>query len=219
MDQQKLSMADTTRRGAALRALAAERLDPWGLPSPLGGGSDLELNPDLTLGPLDELNAAAVLVPLIERHDGISVLLTRRSDTLRSHRGQIAFPGGRLDPGEAPWQAALREAEEEVGLDRSLVTLAGLSTPYKTGTGYHITPVVGFVDPAFTPRPNPDEVADVFETPFDFLMDAANHERELREFPMGRRWVYSITHNERVIWGVTAAMVRELSRRLFGAAD
>lgn len=207
-----------TLRGAELRAFVAGRLDPW---DGLGGAltparSDLDLNPDLEFG-AETLREAAVLVPLIEREEGVSVLLTRRSDNLRRHKGQIAFPGGGVDPGETPWQAALREAEEEVGLGRDLVSLAGLSTPFKTFTGYHVTPVVGFVQPTFVPRPNPGEVAEVFETPFDFLMDAANHQRELREFAVGgRRWVYSITHEERVIWGITAAMVRELHRRLFG---
>ena len=93
---------------------------------------------------------AAVLVPLIDRPEGLSVLLTRRTDHLRSHAGQIAFPGGRADPGETPWETALREAHEEVGLDPALVALAGLSDAFWTRTGYVITPVVGFVDPALT---------------------------------------------------------------------
>lgn len=204
-------------RGAELRAFVAARLDSWEHPPALDARSDLDLNPDLEVGDYEGLRAAAVLIPLIEREEGVSVLLTRRSDTMRRHRGQIAFPGGGIDPGETVWQAALREAEEEVGLDRALVALAGLSTPFKTLTGFHVTPVVGFVDPAFVARPNPDEVAEVFEAPFDFLMDAANHQRELRQFSVGpERWVYSITHNERVIWGITAAITRDLYGRLFG---
>jgi len=219
MDPGSISKAGPILRGAELRAYVAGRLDPWDRPAPAAIRSDLDLNPDLDFGEPED-RAAAVLVPLVERAEGISVLLTRRSDNLRKHRGQVAFPGGGIDPGEAPWQAALREAEEEVGLDRSLVSLAGLSTPFRSLTGFHITPVVGFVSPTFIPSPNPDEVAEVFETPFAFLMDAANHERELREFPVGpSRWVYSITHNERTIWGITAAMVRELYRRLYGGDE
>jgi len=205
--------------GPALRDHVRSRLDSWEYP-PAQAGSDLDMNPTLVLEEPSELRAAAVLVPLVERSGGLNVLLTRRADTLRRHTGQIAFPGGGIDLGETPWQAALREAHEEVGLEPAMVELAGMSTPFTTLTGYHVTPVVGFVHPDFQARPNPDEVAEVFETPFDFLMDAANHQRELREFPQGpTRWVYSIRHDERVIWGITAAMVRTLYERLFGQDD
>ena len=162
---------------------------------------------------------AAVLVGLIDRPQGCTVLLTRRADTLRNHTGQIALPGGRRDPGETPWETALREAEEEVGLDRRFVSLAGLSTPMVSGTGYLITPVVGFIREGFRLEANPDEVADVFETPFGFLMDPANHER--REYDLGggqRRGYYAMTHEDRFIWGVTAAILRALYERLYGAA-
>jgi 8-oxo-dGTP pyrophosphatase MutT (NUDIX family) len=193
-------------------------LDSWEHP-PAGdlARSDVDLNPGVELGAYEGLRAAAVLIPLIERTDGVSVLLTRRSDALRRHSGQIAFPGGGIDPGETAWQAALREADEEVGLPPGMVELAGLSTPFKSLTGFHVTPVVGWVDPGFEPRPNAAEVAEVFETPFDFLMDAANHEKVLREPPGGAaRWVYSIRHRERVIWGLTAALVADLHERLVG---
>lgn len=206
--------------GPGLRARIKARLDPWDRPQTGVSRSDVDLNPDIDLGAFEGLKAAAVLICLIERPAGLSVLLTRRSDTLRKHKGQIAFPGGGIDPGEAPWQAALREADEEVGLPAGQVELVGLSTPFTTLTGFHVTPVVGFVDPAFVARPNPDEVADVFETPFAFLMDAVNHVRVLRDFPVGpSRWVYSISYNEWVIWGITAAIVRELYERLSGADD
>jgi len=161
---------------------------------------------------------AAVLVPLIDRPEGLSVLLTRRTDHLRSHAGQVAFPGGRADPGETPWQTALREAHEEVGLDPALVALAGLSDAFWTRTGYVITPVVGFVDPALTLAPNPDEVADVFEVPFAFLMDVTNHQSQTREFPDGRtREVWAMPYGDWHIWGVTAMLIRALRERLYDA--
>ena len=162
---------------------------------------------------------AAVLAALIDRPGGVSVLLTLRTAHLRRHAGQIALPGGRADPGELPWQTALREAHEEVGLDPALVELAGLSDPFWTRTGYVITPVVGFVSPSFQPRPNPEEVAEVFEVPFDFVMDAANHHSTMREFPDGVvREVWAMPYQDRHIWGVTAMLLRDLHARLYGAA-
>jgi 8-oxo-dGTP pyrophosphatase MutT (NUDIX family) len=162
---------------------------------------------------------AAVLVPLIERPEGLSVLLTLRTLHLRRHAGQIAFPGGRADPGEAPWETALREAWEEVGLAPVLVEVAGLSEPFWTRTGYVITPVVGFVSADPVLKPNPDEVAEVFEVPFDFLMDAANHQSSLREFPDGvTREVWAMPYEGRHIWGVTAMLLRALHERIYGAA-
>lgn len=213
-------MLDSGPSIAELRARLVARLDSWEHPPADDlSRSDVDLNPNLELGTYDGLRAAAVLVPLVEREAGVHVILTRRADTLRRHSGQIAFPGGGIDPGETAWQAALREAHEEIGLAPDRVELAGLSTPFKTLTGFHVTPVVGWVDPSFEPVPSPGEVAEVFETPFDFLMDAANHERVFRETGRGpSRWVYSIRHNERVIWGITAAMVADLAGRLFGEA-
>jgi len=181
--------------------------------------SDFDLNPEMAPKGAAALTPAAVLVPLVEREHGLSVLLTRRSDTLRRHTGQIALPGGRMDAGETPWEAALREAEEEIGLARHLVEVAGLSTPYRTGTGYLITPVVGFVTPPVDLTPNPHEVAEIFETPFGFLMDPANHERRHYDQPTGeRRYFYAITHEERTIWGATAGVLRALYDRLYGAS-
>ena len=165
------------------------------------------------------LTPAAVLVALVEREAGLTVILTRRSDALRKHTGQTALPGGRVDLGEAPWQTALREAEEEIGLHPSFVSLVGLSTPYRTGTGYLITPVVGFVRAGFDLRPNPAEVADIFETPFGFLMDPQNYEEKVHRTPSGEaRRFYATTHDDRYIWGATAGVLRALYERLYGAA-
>jgi 8-oxo-dGTP pyrophosphatase MutT (NUDIX family) len=162
---------------------------------------------------------AAVLAGLIDRPEGFSVLLTLRTAHLRSHAGQIALPGGRTDPGERPWETALREAHEEVGLDPKLVEVAGLSDPFWSRTGYLITPVVGFVQPDFQLKPNPDEVADVFEVPFAFLMDAANHQSSLREFPDGSvHETWDMPYEGRRIWGVTAMLLRDLRTRLYGVA-
>jgi 8-oxo-dGTP pyrophosphatase MutT (NUDIX family) len=189
-----------------------ERYDPAADPA-----SDRDLNPEIPL-PIDGLKPAAVLAPFVERAEGLTVLFTQRADQLRKHAGQIAFPGGGCDPGETPWQAALREAHEEVGLDPALARVAGLAKPYRTITGFHIVPVVAFVQPTARFTPNPGEVADVFEVPFSHLMDPANHERRHREAPPGPpRWYWAITWRERVIWGATAGMVRGLYERLEAA--
>nr|WP_309087751.1 CoA pyrophosphatase [Phenylobacterium sp.] len=209
-------------RGRDLKAWIADHLDPLhhgGAVAGMKRRSDFDLDPSGAAAPDEILTPAAVLIGLVERDVGYTVLLTRRADTLRRHTGQVALPGGRQDPGETPWETALREAEEEIGLERRFVTLAGLSTPYQTGTGYLVTPVVGFVAPGFTLTPNPDEVADIFETPFGFLMDPANHEEHERALPNGEtRRFYAMTHDERVIWGATAGILRALYDRLYGAA-
>ncbi|MDB5479804.1 MAG: MutT/nudix family protein [Caulobacteraceae bacterium] len=208
---------------ADLRDWISARLDPLDESWACGDWGERETRSDFDLGqgppPPDgaPLKDAAVLVALVERPAGLSVILTRRADTLRSHTGQVAFPGGRCDPGETPWATALREAHEEIGLEPSQVTLAGLSSPYRTGTGYHVVPVVGFVTPPFTLSPNPDEVADIFETPFLFLMDPANYEQRQGKSPAGEeRRFYAITWEDRLVWGATAGMLRALHDRLEG---
>jgi 8-oxo-dGTP pyrophosphatase MutT (NUDIX family) len=210
------------RSPAEVRRWITSHLDPLDT-SILGGmevRSDLSLDPARASDNTVAWTPAAVLVGLVEREAGYSVLLTRRADTLRRHTGQVAFPGGRCDPGETPWETALREAHEEIGLDPALVELAGMSTPYRTaGTGFQITPVVGFVEPGFTLTANPDEVAEIFETPFGFLMDPSNLEQQERETPAGdRRRFYAATWEGQYIWGATAGMLRALYDRLYGAA-
>jgi len=206
--------------GSDLRDWIADHLDPLGDHACEGGPRSSDGDLDGWSGmPVDQLTAAAVLIGLIERDHGLSVLLTRRSDTLRNHTGQVALPGGRQDPGEKPWQTALREAHEEVGLEPHFVSPVGLSTPYQTGSGYLITPVVGFVRPGFTLTPNPGEVADIFETPFSWLMEPANYQQQERQLPSGEtRRFWATTHDDRYIWGATAGILRALRERLYGAA-
>lgn len=217
-DQANLSVASALPEGAALREFIAARLDPLDAPfAQPAFRSDLDLNPDLvTPAPAEGYTSAAVLIGLVPRPAGLSVLLTRRADGLRRHAGQIAFPGGRSEAGEAPWQTALREACEEIGLRDDQVELAGLSTSFRLLTGYDVTPVVGFVEADFEPVSDPSEVAEVFEAPFAFLMDPANHVRRLREQPGPPRWHYVITYGEHLIWGATAAMLKALLDRLEG---
>lgn len=204
--------------GEALKARLRDRLTPvesW-RPDQAAAKSDFDLNPGVDFGQR-ELRPAAVLVPLIARPEGVSVLLTRRADTLTKHSGQIAFPGGRLDPGETAVEAALREAREEVSLDSGLVEVLGLGDAYETGTGFLITPVVGWLNAPPVVRPSEAEVADIFETPWDFLMDAANHRRDFLDMDDGdRRWFWAMPWEDRYIWGATAGIIRALRVRLYG---
>ncbi len=183
--------------------------------------SDYDLNPEMR--PASRvLRQAAVLVPIVVRAEGATVLLTRRSDTLNSHTGQVAFPGGRLDSGETALQAALREAHEEIGLLPERLRPIGLSDSHETGTGFRVTPVVAMLEPPFDLTLNPDEVADVFETPWDFLMDEANHRRESMIWQGAERFFWAMPWDdagiERYIWGATAGMIRALRTR-FTRAD
>jgi 8-oxo-dGTP pyrophosphatase MutT (NUDIX family) len=169
--------------------------------------------------PLTEDRPAAVLVPVIARPREITVLLTQRAAHLRRHASQIAFPGGRVDAGDgSPLEAALREAEEEVGLARRYVAPLGYLDTLRTGTGFSIVPVVGWVEPGFTITPDPAEVADVFEVPFRFLMDVGNHQRQMRDGPGGPWEVYAMPYGDRHIWGATARIIRNLYEKLYGEA-
>ena len=161
-----------------------------------------------------QFRAAAVLVPIVEHQDGAHVLLTRRADHLGQHSGQVAFPGGKVDGGETATEAALREAEEEVGLDRSHVEIAGYLDVYETGTGFRILPVVGFVVPGFQLTVSEAEVAEVFEVPLSFLLDGHNHERHNVMWQGKRRHYYAMPYKSHYIWGATAGMIRNLYERV-----
>jgi 8-oxo-dGTP pyrophosphatase MutT (NUDIX family) len=158
-----------------------------------------------------KITRAAVLIPLLLRGEGLSVLLTQRTDHLHDHAGQISFPGGRMDPGDAnPHDTALRESEEEIGLDRAAVEIIGNLPQYLTVSGYSVTPVVGFVKPQAEYALDAFEVADVFEVPLHFLMDPANHQVRIWESDRGSRRFYSMPYENRFIWGATAGMLRNL---------
>jgi 8-oxo-dGTP pyrophosphatase MutT (NUDIX family) len=158
-------------------------------------------------------SAAAVLIAITDR-PAPGVILTVRREHLRTHAGQIAFPGGRVEPGEAPVEAALREAQEEILLDPESVDLVGELEPYRTVTGYVITPVIGVIPPDLPLQPHEHEVAEWFEAPLDFLLDASNQRRQTALFQGRERHYYEIDWKGRRIWGATAAMIVNLSRRL-----
>ncbi len=177
---------------------------------------DHDLNPGMTL-PSTALRPAAVLVPLVDRPEGMSVLLTQRTAHLSAHAGQIAFPGGRLEPEDPDAAAAaLRETEEEVGLPREHVSLIGRLDTYVTGTGFEITPVVGIVSTPFTLTVDPFEVADVFEVPLSFVLDPNNHRRTERIFEERRLVFFVLPYEDRNIWGATAGMLVNLAEVLAG---
>lgn len=159
---------------------------------------------------------AAVLVPVISHRNAPTLLFTERSKHLKNHAGQIAFPGGKIDAtDQGPIAAALREAEEEIGLDPSLVEPVGYLDPYLSSSGYRIIPVVAMIPKPFTLTLNKDEVETVFEVPLGFLMDPANHEIHEREWRGAQRRYFAMPYGERYIWGVTAGIIRALYERLF----
>jgi 8-oxo-dGTP pyrophosphatase MutT (NUDIX family) len=200
-----------------LRERAAARLHR--APAPAAGRSDDDLNPEARIIPADAIpRPAAVLVPLVARDGGLTVLLTQRTDHLARHAGQVAFPGGRIDEGdEGAVEAALRETEEETGLARAFVDPLGFLDTYLTSTSYAVVPVVGLVQPGFTLNPHEGEVADVFEVPLPFLMDPAHHERHFRDWQGKRRYYYAMPWQDRYIWGATAGMIRNLYSLLYAS--
>ena len=160
---------------------------------------------------------AAVLVPIVIRPAGLTVLFTQRTLNLKSHSGQVSFPGGRAEPDDpSPEFTALREAEEEIGLSRVKVEVVARLADYLVRTGFRVTPVVGLLTPPLALVPDSREVADVFEVPLAFLLDPQNHRRETRELSGRTVGFYVMNYGERTIWGATAGMLVNLSRQLAG---
>lgn len=179
--------------------------------------SDFDLNPEMRR----ELEAvprrhAAVLVPIVDHASSATVLLTQRTEDLPSHPGQISFPGGKVERRDrTPVETALREAQEEIGLEPGLADIIGFLDPYETGTGFRILPVVAVVEAGFDLNPDPTEVAEAFEVPLEFLMQAENHKRHSREWKGTLRRYYAMPYGERYIWGATAGMLRNLYEWLY----
>jgi 8-oxo-dGTP pyrophosphatase MutT (NUDIX family) len=164
-----------------------------------------------TYAPPTSYTRAAVLVPLVEHADGYAVLLTQRTAALNKHAGQVAFPGGRMDPEDVDEVAcALRETREEIGLAPDKVEVLGRLGSWTTGTGFDITPIVGAVSPPLDLKPDPAEVAAIFEVPLAFFLDPANHRRVVYEFSGVSRAFYEMPYGDRYIWGATAAMLINL---------
>ena len=178
-----------------------------------GHGVELpDLRSDASFAP-PEVRPAAVLIAVTDRTEP-GVILTHRPDTMRAHAGQVAFPGGKLDPGEDAVEAALREAHEELSINPSEVRVIGVSDRFVTGTGYDVTPVLALVSPNIAIKPDPVEVAGWFEAPLGFLLDPANHRHKEGQWRGHLRPYLEIEWQGHRIWGVTAAIIANLSRRL-----
>jgi len=197
------------------RAIAKRLLDMPGA-NPLNGDFRVGGWPD----PEGLTQAAAVLVPIVDRADGMTVLLTQRTDHLHHHPGQVSFPGGRVEANdEHPVATAIRETEEEIGLDRQFLEVAGYLDLYKTVTGFLVTPVVAFVKTGFKLALDTFEVAQAFEVPLDFILDPANYRLESRIVNGAARRYYVIPYEDHNIWGATAAMLVNLGEKLRAEAD
>jgi 8-oxo-dGTP pyrophosphatase MutT (NUDIX family) len=205
-------------RPAARIERLARALHPLAQP-PAGAGWNHEELADLLPDGGRSLTPAAVLVGLVDRGAGPQVLLTRRTEALRHHAGQISFPGGRIEAGDQdPAAAALREASEEIGLAQELAQSLGYLDPFVTITGFHVFPLVARIDAAFAARPDPGEVDEVFEVPLDFLMHAGNAHSIEVEYRGGRRALLEFQYGPYRIWGATAAVLVNLRKRLEDSA-
>ena len=177
--------------------------------------SDYDLNPDAQPSPDRTLRSAAVLIPVIDRPAEAGVLLTKRSSALKHHPGQIAFPGGKVDEtDDGAVDAALREAGEEIGLDRRHVAVLGTLPPHETVTGFQVTPVLALVTAEFKARPEPWEVEEAFEVPLDHVMDPARFLVESRRWRGERRFYFVVPWGPYYIWGATARILRALADRM-----
>jgi 8-oxo-dGTP pyrophosphatase MutT (NUDIX family) len=187
-------------------------------PRAAGARGDLDLNPDMWVrAGVKATKPAAVLVPVID-HSEPTVLLTQRTAELTSHAGQVAFPGGKIDPADdSPVAAALREAREETGLAPTLIEPIGYLDLYLTFSGFRILPTVARVKPGFTLTLNPREVVETFEVPLGFLMTPENHQRKTRDWNGLQREYYAIAFENRYIWGITAGILRNLYDRVYAA--
>ena len=202
------------RRAEAVLSKSVPVADPNAPDTPSDFDLSPELVPEIARAPLAP---AAVLIPIVARPE-LTVLLTQRTEALRRHAGQIAFPGGRMEPTDRdPIATALREAHEEIGLDPSLVEPLGYLDAYRTGTGFRIFPVVSLVREGFTLTLDAREVADTFEVPLAFLMDEANHRTEARTWLGVERRFYAMPFEDRYIWGATAGIMKNMHKRLFSA--
>lgn len=201
---------------------ALARLQRAVVQAPATPSSDYDLVPELraALPANRRLRAAAVLMPVQAQPRGLHVLLTRRSDQLRHHPGQVAFPGGKVDPGDAtPLAAALRESHEEIGLLPTDVQILGAMPPHETVTGFIVTPFIGVVPPDFTPIPEFGEVDEVFAVPLAFLMNRANHRQQARVWNGRMRPYLVMPYGPWYIWGATARMIAALAAAYEGADD
>ena len=216
LENDLLFTPDSVAERARARLYGEARHAPEDASHSDSGIAGMNPTPDI----LAQARPAAVLIPLLARPQGVTMLLTQRASTLRQHSGQIAFPGGKIDrEDDGPLDAALREAEEEIGLSRQNVTPLGFLGPYFSTTGFRITPVVALIDADAPLALNHDEVEAVFETPFSFMMDTANHQTHEREWKGQMRRYFAMPYDDHYIWGVTAGIIRMLWLRLYAPRD